>query len=245
MFTIIYLGITWFLAGFLTGVTSFGGNLIAIPLITIVLSARDSIVVSCLDCIVVFIALVFIYRKAILWRETLWLGVCGLAGVPIGVWILGHASSRFLLMAAGISIGLFLLWQFFANRLHFSDEPISMLFCIPAGFLGGVMMSSIGMGGPPIILYSYLRKWGKENTISSANLAVGLMMFGIIPAQWQASMYSPQLLRFAAWGAVFAVLGTIASIPFERRMNIVFFRKLLLATLALSALMLIWRAIVA
>lgn len=245
MSTIIYLGITWFLAGFLTGITSFGGNLIAIPLITLLLSARDSIVMGCLDCIVIFAALVLIYRKAILWRETIWLGMCGLMGVPIGVWVLGHASSRFLLMAAGVSIGLFLLWQLFANRLHFSDKPISMLFCMPAGFLGGVMMGSIGMGGPPIILYSYLRKWGKENTISSANLAVGISMFGIIPAQWRAGLYSPELLRFAAWSAVFAVLGVIVSIPFEKRMNIVFFRKLVLATLALSTFMLIWRAITA
>lgn len=245
MLLFVYLNCIWFLSGLLTGLTSFGGNLFAIPLLTLVMPARDAILFGCLCGTVIFLGLVFIYRRAALWGETLLLGMATLPGVPLGVYFLHHAGPRLLLLAAGVSLALFLLWQFLAGRLHVAETPISRWCSLPFGFLSGIMMSAVGMGGPPLVLYAYLRHWGKESTICGANLAAGVTMLALLPSQWASGLYTPELLHSALFGALFGLFGIAASVPIVHRINIRLFRRLLLLMLALSAGMLLVRGAIA
>ena len=241
----VYLNGIWFLAGLLTGLTSFGGNLFAIPLLTLVMPARDAILFGCLSGTVIFLGLGFLYRREARWREIFLLGIATLPGVPLGVYFLHHAGSRLLLLAAGGSLALFLLWQFLAGRLHVAETPISRWSCLPFGFLSGIMMSAVGMGGPPLVLYAYLRHWGKESTICGANLAAAMTMPALLHSQWAAGLYSPQLLHAALFGALFGLFGIAASVPIVHNIDIRLFRRLLLLMIGLSACMLLVRGAIA
>ena len=48
MLTALYINVVWFLGGFINGVTSFGGNLFAVPLMTLAMDAKDAIVLGCI-----------------------------------------------------------------------------------------------------------------------------------------------------------------------------------------------------
>ena len=48
MLVFFYINIVWFLAGFINGVTSFGGNLFAVPLMTLVMEAKQAIIFGCI-----------------------------------------------------------------------------------------------------------------------------------------------------------------------------------------------------
>ena len=241
----LYFNTIWFLGGLLTGLTSFGGNLFAIPLLTLAMPAREAILFGCLSGSAILLGLGFIYRRHMRWLETLCLGLASLAGVPLGNAFLNHAGPRLLMLAAGASLVLFLLWQFLSGRLHVAQAPIARWWSAPFGFLAGIMMSAVGMGGPPLVLYAYLRHWSKESTIGGANLAAFITMMGVLPAQWAAGLYSPELLRDGLLGGLFGILGIVASLPIVRKVDALLFRRLLLLMIALSAVMLLVRGLAA
>lgn len=245
IFLYVYQYTIWFFAGLLTGLTSFGGNLFAIPLLTLAMSAQDAIVIACLSSTVMILALGILYRRGALWREIFCLGGATMLGVPLGVAFLQHAGPRLLLLAAGSSIVIFLLWQFFSARLHVAERPISRWWSVPCGVAAGIMMGAVGMGGPPVILYAYLRHWSKESTIGSASITAFITMLALLPAQWGAGLYTGPLLKSALVSAVFSLVGILASVPIVHKINALLFRRLLLFILATSAGMLLVRGCLA
>ena len=241
----LYQNIIWFLAGLLTGLTSFGGNLFAIPLLGLVIPMRDAILLGCLCGTVTLIALASLYYRWAAWGEIVCLGLASLPGVLLGVAFLQHAGPRLLMLAAGGSLVLFLLWQYISGRLHVAEQPISRWWSLPLGFTSGIMMGAVGMGGPPFVLYAYLRHWSKESTIGGSSLTAAITMLAVLPAQWEAGLYTLPVLKSALVGAVFSVCGILASLPLVHRIDAQLFRRLLLLMIGLSALILLVRGIFA
>lgn len=231
------------MAGLLTGLTSFGSNLIAVPFISFVFPARESILIGCLAATLIFLGLAILYRHNIVWRDTILLTGGALAGMPAGIWFLKNAGARSLLLAAGTALFLFLIWQIYANHLTRGEKPASVLLALPLGLASGVMMGGVGMGGPPLVLYIFLRKYGKEETISTINAASVVIMLGVLPWQYLSGLFPADILELGALGGLFGILGIIASVPLAARLNLQLFRRLLLIMLTLSACVLLWRAV--
>ncbi len=99
------------------------------------------------------------------------------------------------------------------------------------------------MGGPPLVLYAFLRHWQKEETIATVNMVSVVIMLVVVPWQHGAGLFTPQILKMGAIGALFGFIGIAASIPVLHRMNIALFRRLLLAMLSFSAIVLVARGI--
>lgn len=241
----LYESIIWFLAGLLTGLTSFGGNLFAIPLLGLAIPMQDAILLGCLCGTVMILALATLYYRWALWGEIVRLGLASLPGVLLGVAFLQHAGPRLLMLAAGGSLVLFLLWQYVSGRLHVAEAPISRWWSLPLGFASGIMMGAVGMGGPPFVLYAYLRHWSKESTIGGGSLTAIITMLAVLPAQWEAGLYTAPVLKAAIVGAVFSVCGILASLPLVHRIDARLFRRLLLIMIGVSALILLVRGLLA
>ncbi|MDE7242165.1 sulfite exporter TauE/SafE family protein [Desulfovibrio sp.] len=242
---LLYESIIWFLAGLLTGLTSFGGNLFAIPLLGLAIPMQDAILLGCLCGTVMILALAALYYRWARWGEIVCLGLASVPGVLLGVAFLQHAGPRLLMLAAGGSLVLFLLWQYISGRLHVAEEPVSRWWSVPLGFASGVMMGAVGMGGPPFVLYAYLRHWSKESTIGGGSLTAIITMLAVLPAQWEAGLYTVPVLKAAIVGAVFSVCGILASLPLVHRINARLFRRLLLLMIGASALILLMRGLLA
>lgn len=238
----LYFHAVWLMAGLITGLTSFGSNLIAVPLLTIVYNARDSILIGCISAVCIFIALALIYWRSIAWRETLFLVAGALVSTPAGAWFLKHAGSSMLLFAAGFALVLFLVWQLSVARLKKRRVQTGAWFALLMGMASGVMMGGVGMGGPPLVLYAYLRDYNPPAAISTINAASAAIMLTALSMQYAEGLYTPELLRSGLTGALAAIIGILISVPLVRRLDVGFFRKLLLFMLALSALALISRA---
>lgn len=240
-----YACVVLFAGSLVTGITSFGGNLVMIPLLAVIMDIKLAIVFGAYGGLIVLFALFYFYRKTVPWKESVLLGVSGLSGVPLGLWIFTNAGAKVLLLATGFCIILFLIWQIVAARLHIVDKPISMAWALPAGFFSGIMMGAATMGGPPLAIYAFARKWGKEHTISGLIVASAIMLVWVLPAIWRNLSLPPTMLKDIAIGSIFAFLGTLASLPIVHRINIRVFRLGLLLMLALSAFTLIARGIAA
>ena len=240
--TLIYSSVVWLFAGFVNGITSFGGNMVAVPLLSLVIDPRDAIIFACLTGTGITVSLALLYRSALPKLEFALVCLsCG-AGVIPGMWILKVASARHLLFLAGIILTVFLLWQFLGRRLN-SEKRIPIWAVVPMGVLSGILLGSTSMGGPVMAMYAVLRRWTKEETIATLNTMAGLSMLFLMYLQWRDGLYSPAILEGATWGLPCCILGVLLSVPVLRRVNAQLFRKGLLAMLAFSAVMLFYRSL--
>lgn len=237
----LYMGLVLLLGSLITGITSFGGNLFIIPLLTIVMDVKLAIAYGAYGGLVVLFALLFLYRKHLLWKEGVILGISGLLGVPLGLWIFTTAGAKALLLTCGFCIVFFLVWQAIAGKFHFGEQKVKIFWAVPAGFFSGIMMGAAAMGGPPIVLYAYARKWSKENTIGSVNVAAIIMLAYVLPGMWANLRITPDQAKEIAVGAIFALAGLLCSLPIVHRINTRIFRIGLLLMLGFSAFMLLAR----
>ncbi|MDE7241461.1 sulfite exporter TauE/SafE family protein [Desulfovibrio sp.] len=245
MWAWLYFCITWLLAAVLSGLTSFGGNLFAVPLITLALPPREAILFGTLSGSAIFLGMAVVYARHVLWRETALLTAAALGGIPLGVWFLANAGARALLLAAGSALSLFLLWQFGSRFLRKGERAVPMWCAVPFGLLSGIMMSAVSFGGPPLVLYAFLRHWEKTETLGTVNaVSIGIMAF-VIPWLWHKGLFTGELPLLGLAGSLAAFVGIAVSIPLARRLPTEIFRRLLLGMLVLSAIMLFWRGFAA
>lgn len=240
MLVFFYINIVWFLAGFINGVTSFGGNLFAVPLMTLVMEAKDSIIFGCIAGTAITVSIAVFYHRELPKLEFLLACLSNAAGIPVGMFILNVAPARAIFFATSAMLLLFLVWQGVAGRMHRTYRA-PLWTVIPAGIISGLLLSSTSMGGPVLAMYAVLRGWSKEVTLSMLSTMAAVAMVFLMVLQWQSGLYTPEMLRSAAWAAPCAVVGVLVSIPVIRRINPAIFRRLLLAMLAVSSIMLFVR----
>lgn len=245
MLLLVYINLIWFLAGLVVGLTSFGGNLFAVPLLTFVMPARDAVVLGCLLFPAMCLTLALLYRKAILWREVLLLGLSSGPGIPVGIAFLSRASSRTILLVAAFSVFLFLLWQWIASRRKFAARPLHMGWAVPLGIVSGLMTGATGLGGPSLAFYALARQWNKKNTLGTLSMTAMVSFVFLVPLQWQAGLYTPELLKAGLWSSGIAILGIFAAMPLLSHINVRLFRILMLGMIAFSALSLLVRGLLA
>ena len=63
MFDFLYVNVVWFLAGFVNGVTSFGGNLFAVPLMALVMDAKTAIILGCFVGTAITLTIAVFYHR--------------------------------------------------------------------------------------------------------------------------------------------------------------------------------------
>ena len=146
-FTFLYINVVWLLAGFLNGVTSFGGNLFAVPLMTLVMETKEAIIFSCLVGTSITVSISVLYHHDLPKKEFLLALLASAAGVPFGLAALKLASPQSILIGSGMILLLFLIWQVVAGRLHCAFR-VPVWSIIPAGVLAGFSWGPRAWAGP-------------------------------------------------------------------------------------------------
>lgn len=108
IFVLLYVCLVWFLGGIVNGVTSFGGNLFAVPLMTLALDAKEAIIFGCLAGTSVTVSLAFFYHRTLPKREFLLAFISSGVGIPIGMAVLNVAPVSGILIGSGLFCFFFL-----------------------------------------------------------------------------------------------------------------------------------------
>ena len=244
MFDFLYVNVVWFLAGFVNGVTSFGGNLFAVPLMTLVMDAKTAIILGCFVGTAITLTIAVFYHRELPKLEFLLSCLGSVAGIPLGMLILNVAPARVILLSCGGILLLFLVWQAVAGRLHGSFRV--PLWCIvPMSVVSGILLGSTSMGGPIIAMYAVMRGWNKEVTLSMLNTMAALVMICLMVFQWRSGLYTPKIVHMALWATPCTVAGVLLSIPVIRRLDARVFRVLVLGMMAFSTVMLFVKGLTA
>ena len=135
-------------AGVAQGLSGFGFSLISIPLLSLVVPVKAAIVGGAFLGLVQSGLVVARDHRHIDRRSAAVLVLAALAGMPIGLFVITRVSEEPLQVVIAVTVLVFtgLLWR--RVRLPTDSLPAE----VGVGFTSGMLSTSTGMSGPPLVI---------------------------------------------------------------------------------------------
>jgi uncharacterized membrane protein YfcA len=138
-----------FISTLIQSLTGFGLSILSVPLFLMVYDAKEAVLIVQVLCIAVNLFFMFLVFKDIDFRFLKPLCISALVGQPVGLFVFQHASSASLKGIVSICIIVFLVLMFLYKKVIAETTGKTIV----VGFLSGILTDSIGMSGPPLVLY--------------------------------------------------------------------------------------------
>ena len=231
----------WFLAGFVNGLAGMGAAMVALPLVAAVLPPADVIPSTCIIIVFLTAYMAWTYWQDYHFADILPLLLGCVPGALLGLVLLLVLSPLVMLLIIGVAMVGFVVWQitYKQKQTHAATWHAGLL----AGGATGFMNTATSFVNPPIAMYALYVGWNKESTIGNMNvlaLASCLITCGV---QAIAGLYTPDVLKAAAWAAPISLVGQISATPLLRRINVALFRKIVLVVIACGGVLSIVRSL--
>ena len=138
---------------------SFGGALIALPLLALVVGVKNATVL--MTMLSGTIAAIIVSKK---WRHvevgSAWrLIVSACAGIPFGILFLAQADGTVLIAVLAIAVMFFSVLSLLRlDAIRIENNTVAYAFGLVSGLFGG----AFNISGPPVVLYGSLADWNPE-----------------------------------------------------------------------------------
>ncbi len=213
-------------------ITGFGFSLLAMPLMTLVIDTKEAVAVASLVGTLATCLLFLRARRHVRWSMAGWLVAGAFAGMPFGLAVLLAVEARWLKLTVAITVVAFVVILARGWRIEEAGPRVELA----AGFLSGVLNTSLSTNGPPLVLALQARGLEPEEfrgTISAVFIASSVLGNVLLGA---AGRYTPHVLGYAAVGAPMLFVGAFAGIRIGRRVPASQFRPMVLWLLVVAAL---------
>ena len=214
-----------FLASLITGMTGFGFALIAVPLLTLLLTPKV-VVTTLLLLGLVNGVLILVQTWRWLKPRRIWpLLVGGVVGAPLGTTLLLALDADLLQALIGVVVVLSALALAAGLRWQVQDERRA---AAGAGLLSGVLAGSTGIGGPPVILFFANQDIPKQ--VFRANITLFFLTLGIsnLISQSLGGLVTRPVLSYTLWLLPALLGGTWLGTWLADRVSERLFRKITL-----------------
>jgi len=233
-YAIIYSILCVYLGGCVKGLTGFGFSLVAVA--TLVLVAQPSSVVPVVLLMNSVINLVLLYsvRREVDPGRILPLALAGVAGLPLGTYILVVTNADTLRIVIGVVILLFAVALLLGLRREIKRERLG------AGLVGaasGILNGSVGIGGPPVVLFLSHLGLGKRSF--RANLVGYFLCINLvaIPFYYAGGLLTGEVFKMFALFIPALALGGLTGSKLVSRVSERAFRYVTLAIVMVAAVM--------
>lgn len=157
------------LAAMLQGITGFGFALIAVPLLLLVFDAHTAVILNLLVSFCTQLALSYRVRKEIIRSLLINLFNGSLLGLPIGLFVFTHFNVRDLKILISILTITFALVVFKLKSIKKITQEENPWAERLIGSLSGFLSTSIGIAGPPVVLFLNYRDLRKDKFRATAS----------------------------------------------------------------------------
>ena len=221
-----------FLAATVTTIAGFGFSLMAVPLLSAMLGGRDAVAVASLVGLI-STTVVFVTGRGSVDRGVVLRQLSAAAvGMPLGLAVLLVLDDRLmrLVIAAAVLVAVALL----ARGLQIRRG--GALLDVGAGFLSGVLNTSVGTGGPPLVFANQAR--GLDPATTRATLSAVFTGSALVanPLFLAAGRYTGEVLLAAGSAVPALAVGWVVGVRIHRSIDARRFRGLVLVLLVASAL---------
>lgn len=146
-------------AAVVKGTTGFGFALVSTPLLLLFWEPKVLVPIFLPLSIVADILIVAQTWRRVEWMKVLPLVASGIAGVPLGAYLLTTVPTDLLkLMVSSIALSMATL-MLLGITIEISRERLASAI---TGFVSGVLSTSTTMSGPPVALLMINQRWDKE-----------------------------------------------------------------------------------
>lgn len=137
------------MASFSQSLSGFGFSLLIVPPLALVVGPKEAVVMANLMGMMSSSLTITSMHDAVQWRLGAWLFVSAAVGMPVGLLVLVAVEPAVLqvIIAVTVLVATTLIWR--GLHLQAQNRPLDLV----AGFLSGVLNTSISMSGPPLVLY--------------------------------------------------------------------------------------------
>jgi len=233
-------GLAFFVASTVQACTGFGFALVAVPLLLLALPQATVVPVCALLSMFVSIAAVLECRRHLRARLVFPLLLGGVAGVPFGTKLLLTVAEGPFKLAVGVFVFLLALILMRGWTRPIRNQKIALL---PVGLASGILNGSIALSGPPAILFLSNQQTPKD--VFRANL----MGYFILLNVWTVGFFAARglidravMLRVGIYVPV-VILGALLGIRLSRVLSEPVFRKVALAIVAVTGLILVAKSL--
>ncbi len=155
----LYLSVVAFLAGFTQGLSGFGSVLLSLPLLALFLDVREAIpLVNLMGVILTVLIIVQLWAH---WEwGKIWPLLAGaLPGIPVGVFLLKRMDPAHVQMVLAVVL---LAYSYYGLRFKLPIGNVGGPWAYLFGFFAGGLGGAISASGPPVIVYTSLQAWTKD-----------------------------------------------------------------------------------
>lgn len=229
----IILGIISFGAGFIQGLSGFGSVLLSLPLLAIFLDVRTAIPLVGLYGVALTVFLLVQLRQHWDWRKLYPLCAGSVPGAPVGVWLLNRLDAQIIQWIVGVVLILYALYSLLMKPVA---REFARIWAYIAGFLAGCLGGAISASGPPVIVYTSLQPWSKDQikvTLQGFFVISGLV---VIVSQTVGGLMTEKVIIFFLASLPVLIFGTWIGSLLYGRVKDESYRRIMLVILGLLGL---------
>lgn len=230
-------------------VAGFGSALVAMPILSLAIAVQTAAPIQAL--LAMFVTSTVLYKNwhGLRWREAARLVAGSVVGIPIGTLALKWLPAAPVTACLGVILlayGGFVLWRRFTESEGPAESaipkvPKAVSWCV--GFCSGLLGGAYATDGPPLIVYGAVLQWPKatfKSILQSCFLINGVL---VVTCHAASGLITRDVLFYCLCAAPGVVVGTIAGLYLDRRVNHDRFRSLLLGLILVLGVVLVVRSI--
>ena len=192
----------------------FGNALIAMPLLTLVIGVRAATPLVALTGLATAVLILTLEWRSVHVASAWRLVLAALAGIPVGLLFLTSAAETLVTVVLALILIGFALFNLLRPQLpQLADERLAF----PFGFIAGILGGAYNTDGPPIVIYSALRRWPPERFRATMQ---GYFLFTnsmIVASHGMAGLWTSQVVRLFTLTLPIVALGVGVGILLSRR----------------------------
>jgi uncharacterized membrane protein YfcA len=219
----------------------FGDALIAMPLLAFFIDIK--IATPLIALVAFFIAISILIRnlKKVEFRSAWRLIVSSLIGIPIGLWYLKDINENIIKLVLGILVFFFAIYSLVKPRIiALRNDGFAWIF----GFFAGILGGAYNTNGPPIVIYSSLKKWNPQNfraTLQGYFFTTGIL---VIIGHGLSGNFTNEVLRYCLYCLPLVLIAIVLGAFFNKKFSPEKFHKYIYIILVILGTMLIINSLI-
>lgn len=236
---LVVIGIAVLVASFAQIIAGFGFALLCMPIMTLAIDVREAVVVSTLVGMVSISWQAWVLRRDAEPKVSARLCAGAIAGMPVGLVVLLVLSDRALRLTLGLAVIVATVMLIRQVNLAHVGAPLD----VTAGFLSGVLNTSLSTNGPPLVFALQARQFEADvfrGTLVRVFAVSNVVTLALFAASGTLTVDGAVAAAVAlpAWG-----VGTALGWPIRSRISGEPFRRLVIVLLFAVGVVAIWSAV--
>ena len=227
---LVVVALAVFVASFVQIIAGFGFALLCMPIMTIAIPVERAVIISTLMGVFAVTWQAWYLRKDADLSLVRRLSLSAFVGMPLGLFVLHVLSDQSLRLALGVAV--LIATALLARRINLTASGPSLDYS--AGFLSGVLNTSLSTNGPPLVFALQARHLEPDTFRATINMVFALSNVVTIALFFADGAVTLDDATAAAIALPAWALGQLAGFPLRSKLQGEAFRRLVLALLFIA-----------